>query len=142
LDVGNQKGQHYEAAVLMNDAVEAKAERILVRELRAARQTEKTLRRWPRSEPLKWKIARAKRIETTVSLGWIARRLDLGSASNVCRKIRAYARFKSRPLFRADPFFVHIKLFRHHHVFASLLVKDASNVARGRGVRGLAASTC
>ena len=32
----------------------------------------------PRSEPVKWKIARAIRTETTVSLGWIARRLDLG----------------------------------------------------------------
>jgi hypothetical protein len=30
------------------------------------------------------------RTETTVSLGWIARRLDLGLASNVCHRMRRY----------------------------------------------------
>ena len=30
------------------------------------------------------------RTETTVSPGWIARLLDLGSASNVCHKMRRY----------------------------------------------------
>jgi hypothetical protein len=30
-----------------------------------------------------------------VSLGWIARRLDLGSASNVCHKMRRYSIVKS-----------------------------------------------
>jgi hypothetical protein len=62
----------------MRDAAEEKAERIFIRELRSADLTEKALRERPRSEPVKWKIARAMRTETTVSLGWIARRLDLG----------------------------------------------------------------
>ena len=66
----------------MRDAAEVKAERIFIRELRAAGLTEKALRERPRSESLKWKIARTMRTETTESLGWIARRLDLGSASN------------------------------------------------------------
>ena len=70
----------------MKDAAEEKAERIFIRELRAAGLAEKALRERPRSEPLKWKIARIMRTETAVSLGWIARRLDLGSASNVCHK--------------------------------------------------------
>jgi putative transposase len=94
-DVGPNHGQHYEAAALMKDVAQAKAERVLVRELRAAGQTEKALGEWPRSEALKWKIARAMRTETTVSLEWIARRLDLGSASNVCHKIRRSSRIKS-----------------------------------------------
>jgi hypothetical protein len=76
------------AAVLMKDAAEEKAERIFIRELRAAGLAEKTLRERPRSEPVKWRIAGTIRTETTVSLGWIARRLDLGSASNVCQKMR------------------------------------------------------
>ena len=79
----------------MRDAAEEKAERIFIRELRAAGLTEKALRERPRSEPVKWKIARTMRTETTVSLGWIARRLDLGSASNVCHKLRRYSIFKS-----------------------------------------------
>jgi hypothetical protein len=71
----------------MKDAAQEKAERILLRELRRAGQAEETLRERPRSGLLKWEIAAAMRKETTVSLGWIARRLDLGSASNVCHKI-------------------------------------------------------
>ncbi|HEY5704675.1 MAG TPA: hypothetical protein VIS96_03790, partial [Terrimicrobiaceae bacterium] len=79
------------AAVLMKDDGEEKAEGIFIRELRAAGLSEKALRERPRSEPLKWKIAAMMRTETTVSLGWIARRLDLGSASNVSHKMRRYS---------------------------------------------------
>ena len=93
-DVRPNQGQHCEAAVLMRDAAAQKAERLFIRELRAADLTEKGLRERPRSEALKWKIARTMRTETTVSLGWIAHRLDLGSASNVCHKMR-YSIFKS-----------------------------------------------
>ena len=94
-DVRTDQGQHSEGAVLMRDAAEEKAERIFIRELRAAGRTEKALRERPRSEPLKWKIARTMRTQTTVSLGWIARRLDLGSASNVRHKMRRHSIFKS-----------------------------------------------
>ena len=93
-NVRPNQGQHYEAAVLIRDAAEQKAERIFILELCAADLTEKGLRERPRSEALKWKIARTMRAETTVSLGWIAHRLDLGSASNVCHKIR-YSIFTS-----------------------------------------------
>ena len=75
----------------MKDAAEGKAERIFIRELRVAGLAEKALQERPQSEPLKWKIARSTRTETTVSLGWIARRLDLGSASNVCHKMRPHS---------------------------------------------------
>jgi REP-associated tyrosine transposase len=87
------QGQHYEAAALMSDAAEERAESILIRELCAAGLIEQELSERPRSDPLKWKIARTMRTETTVSLKWIAGRLDLGSASNVCHKIGS--RFKS-----------------------------------------------
>ena len=43
-DVRTDQGQHYEAAVLMKDAAEEKAERIFIRELRAAGLAEKALR--------------------------------------------------------------------------------------------------
>ena len=79
----------------MKDAAEEKAERIFIRELRAAGLTEKALRAGPRSESLKWKIAGTMCTETTVSLGWIARRLGLRLASNICHKIRRYSIFKS-----------------------------------------------
>jgi hypothetical protein len=94
-DVRIAQGQHYEAALLMKDAAEEKAERIFIRELRIAGLTEKVLQERPRSEPLKWNIARTMRTETTVSLGWIARRLDLGSASNVCHQMRRHSIVKS-----------------------------------------------
>ena len=76
-------GQHYEAVVLMRDAAAEKAERIFTRELRAAVLTEKALRERQRSESLKWKIARNHALGNRGVLGWIARQLDLGSASNV-----------------------------------------------------------
>jgi putative transposase len=100
LPKGNAKiridqGQHYEAAALMRDVAEQKAEKIMVRELRAAGLTEQGLSERSRSEPLKWRIARAMRTETMVSLKWIAGRLDLGSASNLCHKISTASRFKS-----------------------------------------------
>ena len=88
------QGQHYEAAALMRDAAEQEAERILIRELRIAGLTEKGLGERLRSDLLKWKIAKAMRTETTVSLKWIARRLNLGSASNICHKVNSSS-FKS-----------------------------------------------
>jgi hypothetical protein len=44
-------------------------------------------------EPLKGR--QTMRTGITVSLGWIARRLDLRSASKVCHKMRRYSGFKS-----------------------------------------------
>ena len=88
-NVGLREKQHYEAAALMRDAAEQKAETILIRELRTAGVTEREWNKRPRSDQLKWKIARDMRAETTVSLKWIARRLNLGSASNVCHKMNS-----------------------------------------------------
>ena len=88
------QGQHYEGAALMREAAEHMAETIFIRELRTAGLTEEELDERPRSDPLKWKIATAMRTETTVPLKWIARRLDLGSDSNVCHKVNG-SKFKS-----------------------------------------------
>ena len=57
------QGQHYEAAALMRDVAEEKAEKIIVRELSAAGLTEEGLSERSRSEPLKWRTARATRTE-------------------------------------------------------------------------------
>ena len=81
--------QHYEAAALMRDAAEQKAETVFTRQLRTAGLTERELNKRPRRDQLKWKIAKAMRTETTVSLKWIAGRLNLGSASNVCHKMNS-----------------------------------------------------
>ena len=67
-DIRTDQGQHYEAAVLMKDSAEDMAERIFIREPRAAGLKRKALRERPRSEPVKWKIARTMRTETRVSL--------------------------------------------------------------------------
>ena len=94
-NVGLDQGQHYEAAALMRDAAEQQAEKIFRRELRTAGVTERAVNERPRSDPLKWKIASAMRTETTLSLKWIGRRLNLGSASNVCHKIASGSTPKS-----------------------------------------------
>ena len=79
----------------MRDAAEQQAEKIFRRELRTAGVTERAVNERPRSDPLKWKIASAMRTETTLSLKWIGRRLNLGSASNVCHKIASGSTPKS-----------------------------------------------
>jgi hypothetical protein len=72
------QGQHYEAAALMRDVAEEKAEKIMVRELRAAGLTEEGLSERSRSEPLKWRTARATRTENHGIPQMVAGRLTLG----------------------------------------------------------------
>jgi putative transposase len=86
-----RRGEHYEAAAMGRDWAKAEAERIVQRELQAAGLTEEGLAALPRSEPLKWRIAGAIRKQTTVSLEWIARRLDMGTESNVSHRLRRHS---------------------------------------------------
>jgi hypothetical protein len=87
------QGQHNEGAALMRGR-RAEGGNDLQSRTTHAGLTEEELDERPRSDPLKWKMAKAIRTETTVPLNWIARRLDLGSDSNVCYKINR-SRFKS-----------------------------------------------
>jgi hypothetical protein len=62
---------------------EEKAQRVVREELRRRSWTERTLRERRKGDREKVKIARRLREETLVTVGWIAKRLGMGSVANV-----------------------------------------------------------
>ena len=71
-----------------------RAERIVLGELRKARWTEARLESSPKGHRVKVRLALRLRAETTVTYEWIARRVGMGSRSNVSNLV--YARRKCR----------------------------------------------
>ena len=67
----------------LRESAEAKAERIVVEELKQLGLAEDELNKRRKGDPEKTRIAWRLRRETTVTLGWIAKRLRMGSASMV-----------------------------------------------------------
>ena len=73
--------QHYGAA--RQESGEAKAERLVREELAQAGWSEADLGRRRKGDPGKVRIAQRLRGETTMTLGWIARRLQMGVGTHV-----------------------------------------------------------
>lgn len=67
----------------LRESAEAKAERIVVEELKRLRLAEDELNKRRKGDPEKTRIAWRLRRETTVTLGWISKRLRMGSPSMV-----------------------------------------------------------
>ena len=100
-DVRSGQGQHYQAAALMREAAEQRAETILIRELRSAGLSEEELgKRQNDGEAIRsnGKSRRRSAQKRQCPSNGLARRFDLGSDSNVCHKLNR-SRFKSLPLF-------------------------------------------
>jgi len=72
---------HYGADI--REAAEAKAARIIDEELRRAVWTEADLARRKKGDPRKIQIARRLRAETTVTMQWIAQRLQTGTKTHL-----------------------------------------------------------
>jgi hypothetical protein len=64
---------------------QAKAERLLAEELRRVRWTEADLRRHRKGDGRKLKMALRLRRETTMTLSWIAKRLQMGTKTHLSR---------------------------------------------------------
>lgn len=62
---------------------EQRAERLVARRLKQMEWNPKHLRQLSKSHPAKLKLAQEVRMQTAVGLQWIARRLEMGSRSNV-----------------------------------------------------------
>jgi hypothetical protein len=71
-------GEHH-AGQLRRAAAETKAERIVAEELKRAGWTAGDLEGHPKGDPVKLALATRLRRETTLSLKWIANRLQLGT---------------------------------------------------------------
>jgi hypothetical protein len=79
--------QHYGAE--RQESGEVKAERLLREELKKLRWTDEDLRRRRKGDPGKVRVARRLRQETTMTLGWIAQRLQMGAWTHVSNLLRA-----------------------------------------------------
>ena len=84
--VREKAGEHHHRRERI-EAAEEKAERIVRAELRALGWTIKDLRSTRKGAKEKVKIARRLRKETTISLKWIAARLEMGSWTHAANRI-------------------------------------------------------
>lgn len=67
----------------IHQSAEAKAERIVARELARLEWSERDLREHAKGDPEKIRIAEQLRLESTMTLGWIAERLRMGTAGHL-----------------------------------------------------------
>ncbi len=65
------------------ETAEAKAERIIAEELKRRRWKEAELRTRPKGDAAKVTLAARLRAETTMTVGWIAERLGMGTRGHV-----------------------------------------------------------
>ena len=83
LDRLEGKFTEHHKAVERSDTNEEKAERLISRHLREEGWTEKTLTSQRKGHPVKVRLAQLLREQTTVSLKWIANRLQMGTWTHV-----------------------------------------------------------
>jgi len=74
-------GWHYGEE--LRESAEAKAERIMAEELRRRKWAASTLAERRKGDPVKLAIARRLRAETTMTLAWIAQRLNMGTKTHL-----------------------------------------------------------
>ena len=67
----------------LQEAAEAKAERLVAAELKWCKWDAKTLAQRRKGDPAKLAIARRLREETTMTLAWIAERLSMGTKTHL-----------------------------------------------------------
>jgi REP element-mobilizing transposase RayT len=93
--VETQRGEWHSGAELA-EAAEAKAERLIREALRARGITEAHLASWRKGHPFKLALAAKLRDETTVTVSWLAHRLEMGTRGHLAhllyRKDQATAR--------------------------------------------------
>ena len=87
-EVASGVGPEHYGEERWQSAVE-RAERIVMEELRRAGWTEAQLGSTPKGHRIKVRVARRLRRETTVTYGWIAERLRMGSRSNASNLVYA-----------------------------------------------------
>jgi REP element-mobilizing transposase RayT len=80
--IEEQRGKwHYGAE--LSELAEAKAERLITEALDAGGITQEQLASWRKGHPFKMELAAKLRAKTTVSVGWIARRLAMGTRGHL-----------------------------------------------------------
>src|SRR5258708_17572088 len=72
------------------EAAARKAERLMREVLQAESVPEEQLARWRKGHPFKIKLAARLRSDTTVTVGWIAQRLSMGSRGHLAHLLHLY----------------------------------------------------
>ena len=80
--IEEQKGK-WHCGKELRESAEAKAERLIGEAGRSDGLTEEQIRRWRKGHPVKVKLALKLRTETTVTIGWIAQRLQMGTRAHL-----------------------------------------------------------
>jgi hypothetical protein len=91
-----RKGDHHSGA-LRQESAEAKAERIIVEELRSLGWVEADLAQRRKSDPGKLALASRLRRETTLALKWIAGRVRLGTSKSANTKLHQWMQANRDP---------------------------------------------
>ena len=79
------------------EAAQARAERLVQEALRVERITEEQLAKWRKGHLFKIQLAARLRAETTVTVGWIAQRLSLGSRGHLAHRLFTHQRQHNDP---------------------------------------------
>jgi hypothetical protein len=82
-----QLGQSH-AGELKRESAEVRAERIIAEELKRQGWSEAQLRQRRKSDPVKLALAARLRRETILTVGWIARRLEMGTRQSVATRLQ------------------------------------------------------
>jgi hypothetical protein len=85
--VSERRGAHHYGAELQ-ESEEEKAGRLVREELGRRKWAEENLAKKPKTDPQKARIARRLRQETTMTLAWIAQRLQMGSVNTLKNTLR------------------------------------------------------
>src|SRR5260370_998246 len=88
-------GEHH-SGELKRESAEAKAERIIREELKGLGWTERDLKARAKSDPAKLALAARVRRETTLTLGWMAERLHLGTRKSFSAKLHRWRKVRER----------------------------------------------
>jgi putative transposase len=97
--IEEQKGRwHYGSE--LRESAQAKAERLIAQAARCQGLTDQNLALWRKGHPAKVKLAQQLRNETTVTVGWIAQRLNMGTRAHLAHLL---ARAKLAPTIEQQP---------------------------------------
>jgi hypothetical protein len=84
------------AGELRRESAEVRAERIIAEELGRLGWSEAQLREWRKSDAAKLALAARLRRETTLTVGWIANRLHLGTRKSATVKLHRWSNRKQK----------------------------------------------
>jgi hypothetical protein len=84
------------AGELRRESAEVRAERIIAEELGRLGWSEAQLREWRKSDAAKLALAARLRRETTLTVGWIANRLHLGTRKSAAVKLHRWSNRKQK----------------------------------------------